>query len=105
MSNVSNSSLRIAITFKNTDSTEPLKKYASEKLVHCIQKFLHQDAEVHVILAVEKVRQIAEASFHAFGVDFFAREESTDLYASIDKLCDSLSQQLRKQKEKVKNHH
>lgn len=105
MPNSSNSSLRIAITFKNTDSTEALKNYATEKLVHCVQKFVHQDAEVHVILAVEKLRQIAEASFHAFGVDFFAREESIDLYASIDKLCDSLTQQLRKQKEKVKNHY
>ena len=105
MSNGSQSSLRIAITFKNTDSTEPLKSYASEKLHHCVQKFVHQDAEVHVVLSVEKLRQIAEASFHAFGLDFFAREESSDLYASIDALCDSLTQQLRKQKEKIKNHH
>ena len=57
------------------------------------------------MLSVEKLRQIAEASFHAFGVDFFAREESSDLYASIDALCDSLTQQLRKQKEKTKSHH
>lgn len=105
MSNASPSSLRIAITFKNTESTEPLKNYASDKLQHCVQKFVHKDAEVHVVLSVEKLRQIAEASFHALGVDFFAREESSDLYASIDALCDSLTQQLRKQKEKIRNHH
>lgn len=105
MSNSSNPSLRVTITFKNTDSTEALKNYATEKLLHCVQKFVHKDAEIHVVLSVEKLRQIAEASFHAFGVDFFAREECIDLYASIDKLCDSLTQQVRKQKEKVKNHH
>jgi putative sigma-54 modulation protein len=105
MPNTSTSSLRISITFKNTDPTDPIKNYASEKLHNCIHKFVHRDAEVHVILSVEKLRQIAEASFHALGMDFFAKEESTDLYASIDTLCDTLTQQLRRQKEKVKNHH
>ncbi len=42
---------------------------------------------------------------HLSGADFIAKEESDSLYSSIDKLTDSLSQQLRKHKEKVTKHH
>jgi putative sigma-54 modulation protein len=97
--------LRVSVTFRNTDSTAALKTYATEKIQHCVQKFNQQDTEVHVVLSVEKSRQIAEANFHTLGADFFAREESSDLYASIDSLCDSLTQQLRKHKDKLKSHH
>jgi putative sigma-54 modulation protein len=42
---------------------------------------------------------------HLSGHDFFVKEESHNLYASIDMLADSLTNQLRKHKEKVTSHH
>lgn len=97
--------VNVSITFRNTEATDPLKSYASEKIRNCVQKFCHQDTEAHVVLSVEKNRHIAEASFHTDGADFVGREESDDLYASIDSLADSLSTQLRKHKERLKSHH
>ena len=97
--------IHVQVTFKNTDSTEALKTYASEKLSAALGKFIHHPTEVHAILKLEKSRQIAEATFHADGHDFKGREESEDLYASIDQLVASLSQQLRKHKEKMTEHH
>ena len=101
----SNRLYNIHITFRNTDATEALKNYATEKIKHCLQKFVRQDTEAHVILKVEKNRQIAEVSFHADGNDVFVTEECADMYASIDKLIDSLSTQLRKHKERLTKHH
>ncbi len=97
--------VHVSVTFKNTDSTEALKTYATEKLSTALGKFVHNPTEVHAILRLEKNRQIAEASFHADGHDFKGKEESEDLYASIDALVGSLSQQLRKHKEKLTEHH
>jgi putative sigma-54 modulation protein len=97
--------INVSITFLNLDATDALKKYTTDKVKHCVQKFAHQDTEAHVVLKVEKTRQIAEISMHLSGHDFVVKEESEDLYASIDKLTDSLSHQLRKHKEKVTSHH
>ena len=101
----SNKQINVNLTFKNTEATEALKNYAQEKLSHCLSKFAHQDTEAHLVLSVEKSRQIAEVSFHTDGHDFKAKEESNDLYASIDALVGTISQQLRKHKEKITAHY
>lgn len=93
------------ISFKNTDATEPLKNYVNDKLKNSIQKFIHHDTTAHVILKVEKNRQIAEVTFRTDGADFVAREESDNLYTAIDALAESLTHQLRKHKEKLTDHH
>jgi putative sigma-54 modulation protein len=98
-------SVAVSITFKNTEATDPLRTYATDKIVHCLQKLVHQDTDVHVVLSVEKNRQIAEATFHADGAHFNGREENSDLYRAIDSLTHSLSHQLRKHKEKLTSHH
>jgi putative sigma-54 modulation protein len=97
--------VNVRITFRNTEATDPLKTYAADKIRSCVQKFAHQDTEAHVVLSVEKNRHIAEATFHTDGADFVGKEESGDLYASIDSLADSLSHQLRRHKERLKSHH
>jgi putative sigma-54 modulation protein len=97
--------VNVVVTFKNTEATDALRSYATDKLSHSLKKFVHSDTEAHVILRIEKLRQIAEVSFHADGKDFAGKEESQDLYASIDALSDSIAHQLRKHKEKVTSHH
>ena len=97
--------VNVSVTFKNVDATEPIKNYAIEKMTHCLKKFSHRDTEVHVVLKVEKNRQIAEVSFRNNGAHFSCKEESGDLYASIDALIETLSKQLRKHKEKISSHH
>jgi putative sigma-54 modulation protein len=98
-------SIRVNLSFRNTEPTEPISKYAEEKIKNCVQKFAHHDTEVKVILMVEKNRHIAEATFNCDGSHFAGKEECDNLYASIDELVDSLSQQLRKHKEKMTKHH
>lgn len=97
--------VQLSITFKNVESSEALRLYADEKLGACLAKFVHHDTEAHVVLRVEKNRQLAEISFRTDGAHFKGSEESADMYSSIDALVDSLTKQLRKHKEKLTEHH
>lgn len=97
--------VNVNITFKNTDATDALKNYATDKITGCLHKFLHQDTEVYVVLRVEKKRQIAEITLNCFGTNIKNSEESDDLYKSIDLLVDSLTNQLRRQKERLTKRH
>ncbi len=97
--------IRVNITFRNTEGTDPLKSYATEKVSHCVSKFVHHDTDAYVVLTVERNRQIAEITCHANGKDIVAKEETPDLYSAIDSAVHNLSGQLRKHKEKITSKH
>lgn len=98
-------SVRVKATFRHTEPTDAIKNYVDEKLTNCLKKYIHHDTDVHVVLNVEKNRHIAEVDFNVDGASFSCNEESDNLYASIDAVASTLSNQLRKHKEKMTKHH
>lgn len=97
--------VNLHMVFKNTEPTEPIKEYAADKVSGVLKKFIHQDTEVHLVLDVEKNRQIVEVSFNCYGNNFTCKKESESIYKSIDEAVDVLGKQLRRQKEKSTSHH
>lgn len=97
--------ITVNLTFRNTEPSDAVKTYANEKIINAISKYVHKNTKAHLVLSVEKNRHIAEVSFHTDGSDFQAKEETTDMYSSIDKLIDVINHQLRKNKEKMTAHH
>lgn len=88
---------QIQFTGHNIEITSPIRDYVSKKF----KKFKrHSDAitSVHVILQVDKLRQIAEAKIHVPGTEVYAQSESDDMYKTIDILVDKLIRQLDKHK-------
>ena len=96
--------VNISVTFRNTDSTEALKTYAQEKVLHAIRKYVHYETEAHVVLSVQKRDHIAEISAHSKDADVTAKAVTEDLYSAIDKMVDNFSSQLRKKKEQRTAH-
>jgi len=86
--------MKIKIAERHTDTSEPLRSYVVEK-TEALERFFDRIVSVDVVLSVEKQRQIAD--FHAHLTNkkrISAREESTDMYASIDRAIDRLKRQL-----------
>ena len=99
-----NPPINVSVTFRHTDSSEALKRYAVEKISHCIGKYVSHPTDAHVILTVEKRDHIAEANIHSKGYDVSGKSVTQDLYSSIDKVVDNVDAQLRKRKEKLSDH-
>jgi putative sigma-54 modulation protein len=95
----------ISVTFRHTDSTDALKSYATDKVAQSLKKYVHQPADVRVILSVEKRDHTAEVIINSKGYDFTSSATQEDLYAAIDKMIDAMSKQLRRQKEKNVDRH
>jgi putative sigma-54 modulation protein len=89
------------VTFKNLDPSEALKNYAAEKLER-LDKYLDNPAEANVILTVEKFRHIAEIIITGDRMTITGKEETGDMYSSIDKVMDKLDKQIKKGKQKVR---
>ena len=100
--NSKHNSVKVNVSFRHMEPSDAILKYAEDKITNSVEKFIHHDADVTLVLTVEKNRHIAEAKFHCDNADFVGKEESTDMYASIDGLTSSLSQQLRRHRDRLK---
>jgi putative sigma-54 modulation protein len=95
--------MQINLTGHHIDITPALRNYVNEKLDKLARHF-DGVGNVHVVLAVEKMVQKAEAKVHVSGADLFADAENENMYAAIDALADKLDRQVIKHKEKRKDH-
>ena len=95
--------MKIKIAGRHTDASPKLRDYIIEK-TEALERFFDRIVSVDVVLSVEKERHIAD--FHAHLTNrktINAREESTDMYASIDTAIDRLKRQLLKFKDQLQD--
>ncbi|GEA52501.1 ribosomal subunit interface protein [Vibrio inusitatus NBRC 102082] len=95
--------MQINIKGHHVELTESLQEYVDTKFQK-LERFFEHITNVHVILKLEKVNHIAEATLHVSQGDIHATAEEENMYAAIDALVDKLVRQLTKHKEKLSNH-
>ena len=89
--------MRISITFRQLAATLAIKEYAKEKVAR-LQRYLRKPGDAVVVLSLERYLQIADVTLKSGGDVYKGREESEDMYASIDRVYDKLERQIRKSK-------
>jgi putative sigma-54 modulation protein len=95
--------MQITTTFRHMETSEALKSYVEEKLER-VQKYIDEPVVAQVFLTVEKIRHMAEMTITAKGITIKASEETNDMYAAVDAVLDKIERQLRRYKEKIKEH-
>ncbi|MFH0729937.1 MAG: ribosome-associated translation inhibitor RaiA [Pseudomonadota bacterium] len=95
--------MQTSVTFKNVDTSEHLKGYVQDKLDR-LDKFLDNPAEANVVLRVEKFRHIAEVNINGDRLNVIGKEETDDMYSAIDLVLDKLEKQIKKNKQKIRDH-
>jgi putative sigma-54 modulation protein len=95
--------MQINLTGHHVEITDALRQYVTSKIER-LERHFDYVTNVHVVLSVEKLQQKAEATLHMSGADVFADSIQEDMYAAIDGLVDKLDRQVKKHKEKLKDH-
>ncbi|CAM3019648.1 ribosome hibernation promoting factor [Vibrio rarus] len=95
--------MQINITGHHVELTDSLQEYVNSKFQK-LERFFENITNVQVILKLEKVNHIAEATLHVSQGDIHATAEEDNMYAAIDALVDKLVRQLTKHKEKLSSH-
>ena len=91
--------------FKNMASSVAVESHATKKIQDSILRYVTKPKHFHATFSVEKHLHKVHLTLDAgdgFRTDVNA--ETTDMYASIDEAAQKLEKQMRKQKEKLKNH-
>ena len=95
--------MKISVTFRNGEGENWQKLYAEER-IQKLKKYLDMPAETHIILSTEKFRNFAEINLSANGWNVNAKEEAKDMHLAVDGCIDKIEKQLKKQKEKTREH-
>ena len=93
--------MQVAVTFRHMETDEGVKAYVKEK-VEKLQKYIENPREVHVVLAAEKFRHIAEVTIVGNGGAFNSQGRDSDLYAAIDQSVEKMERQIRERRDKVR---
>lgn len=98
--------MQFQFSFKHMDSSPALQTYAEEKIREKIHKFVTKPISAHVTFSAVRHHHSAHLSLDA-GDGFSVQvEHSSDdeMHAVIDELVEKLNSQLRRQKERLKEH-
>jgi putative sigma-54 modulation protein len=96
--------MQLSVTGHHVEITAPLRAYVEKRVGRIVRHFDHV-IDAHVVLTVEKLQHIAEATLHVRGETIHAVHAEGDMYAAIDGLADKLERRVRKHKEKSTDHH
>ncbi len=96
--------MNIRIAGRHMEVTDALRDYVEDRIARIGERFGDRIIDAHVVLAVEKYRHQAEVTFHANGMRVHGKEESEDMYASIDKVLERLERRCNKYKARIVRH-
>jgi len=89
--------MQITFSFRNVDSSDAVRNYATDKVAR-LQKFLRAPLTADVTISMERHLHVVDISVTADGGRFAGREESDDMYSSIDLCLDKIDRQVREAK-------
>ncbi|MFB3926569.1 MAG: ribosome hibernation-promoting factor, HPF/YfiA family [Syntrophales bacterium] len=95
--------MQVSVTFRNTEAEDWFKDYVNDRLGK-LRKYIDKPLEAHVIITVEKFRNVAEVNLLAKGVNINGKEEAKDMQLAFDSVIDKIERQIKKHKEKARNH-
>ena len=97
--------MQVSITGRHVNVTDNVKAHLDEKLERCLGMFPRVET-VHVILDKETHNHVAEIVIQAANhIRISSTEKSENMFDAIDRSIEHAERQLRKQRDKVQDHH
>ncbi len=97
--------MQFSVTFRHMDATDGLKKYAQERIQR-IKKYFPDPISVHVVMSTERGyshRADVNVQLHN-GIKLAGHESTENMYSSIDLVVAKIERQVRKYKDKLREH-
>jgi putative sigma-54 modulation protein len=89
--------MQISMSFRHMEPTDAMKELVEDK-VSRVKKYIQGPVEANVVMSVERYLQACDVTIIAGGDTFKGREETDDMYTSVDKVMDKIERQIEKTK-------
>ena len=94
--------MNLTVTGRNFEITDAIKKFLKKRIAK-IGNRLYDNANIHFSFYVDKNRHMAEAIVKQKGLTTRAKDETRDLYLTVDNVLGKVEKQLRKHKSRTQN--
>jgi putative sigma-54 modulation protein len=98
--------MQLSTTFRHMDASQAVREYAADKLDK-IRKYFNKDPiHAHAVFSVERgFHHVADLNITLpSGIVINAKETTEDMYSSIDLAAARIERQVRKWKDKIRDH-
>ena len=92
------------VSFRHMESSPALRDYATGKLERVVGKYVHGKVDADVVMSVEKFWHIANFTLQIKNLTIKGQERSEDMYSSIDLALAKIEKQLRRHKDRIRDH-
>lgn len=89
--------MRISFSFRNMESSDGVKSYASEKVAK-IQKYMRAPIHAELTFSMERHLHRVDLTLTGDGHQYACHGTSEDMYATIDLVLDKIDRQVRDMK-------
>lgn len=98
--------MQLSATFRHMDASQAVRDYALEKLEKIRKYFTKDPISAHAVFSVERgYHHVADMNLTLpNGILINAKETTEDMYSSIDLAVARIERQVRKWKEKIRDH-
>jgi putative sigma-54 modulation protein len=98
--------MQLSTTFRHMEASQAVREYAEERLEKVRKYFQREPLQAHAVFSVERNHyHTAEFALTlANGILIQARETTEDMYSSIDLAGSRIERQVRKWKDKIRDH-
>lgn len=93
--------MELTITGRHVEVTQSLRECLEKKLSK-LQKYINKDVSAHAVFSEERGKLITEITINDSSNTFRSRKSAPDTYASIDLVVDTLEQQIKKHKDRLR---
>jgi len=94
--------MKLTVAGRHLKITQAIEDHLHKKMEKAL-KNLHDAADVHVALAVDKHRHFAEITLKTKGFTIHSEAETEDLYTAMDQAVEKAEKQLKKHKDRSKS--
>lgn len=92
------------VSYRNMESSPALRDYAVRKLEKITDKYVRGRTDASIVLSVEKFRHIANITLSIKNLTVKGKSQSQDMYSSIDLALEKIEKQLRRHKDRIRDH-
>ncbi len=98
--------MQLSTTFRHMDASQAVREYAADKLEKIRKYFSGDPISAHAVFAVERgFHHVADLNITLpNGIVIGAKETTEDMYSSIDLAATRIERQVRKWKDKIRDH-
>ena len=97
--------MNVNVSYRHMESSPSLRDYAVHKLERICEKYVRGQVDANVVMTAEPFGHVADFTVSVKNDTVKGKAQSYDMYSSIDLALEKIEKQLRRRKERVREHH